>query len=372
MTASPVTPGGWYADPTARHEYRYWDGTDWTPQVSDGGVTTGDAIEGRPPTTSVGSSTVGPPASPESTPAATLPTATAEDQTCPSCGSSAVTAEWRYLDPETGKPTRQPLAQLAIWGLLALGGIAWLVAVVAFIAQEGVRLGILDVFATIVAIGAIINFVRVTRAFFGVGRVRTLFCWCRACQTEWTVPNQPGAQSTLTSAAPTREATPPAAAAAASEAHASSAPVESAPKQGAGPPEARTAGDSDLRWMMQALEAMPLPDSLRGWDQVISVEIEDQPGVFFAWIIDGDRWQVVDGQTMRATLRLVAKEKRLIKDLATGSAQSHYRLMGVGHPVGGISTYKCTKLVHNMAAYLRSSHGPEIEDLQSRIGRRHR
>lgn len=32
-------PAGWYADPTGRHTYRYWDGTAWSNQVSDGGTT---------------------------------------------------------------------------------------------------------------------------------------------------------------------------------------------------------------------------------------------------------------------------------------------------------------------------------------------
>lgn len=31
-------PPNWYADPQARHEYRYWDGHQWTVHVSDNGV----------------------------------------------------------------------------------------------------------------------------------------------------------------------------------------------------------------------------------------------------------------------------------------------------------------------------------------------
>jgi len=41
MAAQPtaaVAPG-WYPDPHARHELRYWDGASWTNQVSDGGQT---------------------------------------------------------------------------------------------------------------------------------------------------------------------------------------------------------------------------------------------------------------------------------------------------------------------------------------------
>lgn len=29
---------GWYPDPSAQHELRYWDGTQWTSRVEDGGV----------------------------------------------------------------------------------------------------------------------------------------------------------------------------------------------------------------------------------------------------------------------------------------------------------------------------------------------
>ncbi len=30
-------PAGWYPDPLARHEYRYWDGARWTDQIADQG-----------------------------------------------------------------------------------------------------------------------------------------------------------------------------------------------------------------------------------------------------------------------------------------------------------------------------------------------
>lgn len=35
---------GWQRDPTARHEYRYWDGSRWTDDVSDRGVTSTDPM----------------------------------------------------------------------------------------------------------------------------------------------------------------------------------------------------------------------------------------------------------------------------------------------------------------------------------------
>jgi Protein of unknown function (DUF2510) len=40
-TEQPVM-AQWYPDPSGRHQYRYWDGSDWTSQVSDDGVVTQD------------------------------------------------------------------------------------------------------------------------------------------------------------------------------------------------------------------------------------------------------------------------------------------------------------------------------------------
>lgn len=39
---------GWLPDPTGRHEHRYWDGFNWTSDVSDGGVTSFDPYEAAP------------------------------------------------------------------------------------------------------------------------------------------------------------------------------------------------------------------------------------------------------------------------------------------------------------------------------------
>lgn len=39
---------GWQPDPTGRHDYRYWDGTRWTDDVSDAGATSVDPIGGPP------------------------------------------------------------------------------------------------------------------------------------------------------------------------------------------------------------------------------------------------------------------------------------------------------------------------------------
>lgn len=39
----------WYADPTGRHHYRYFDGMQWTDQVADDGKTSVDPVEAPPP-----------------------------------------------------------------------------------------------------------------------------------------------------------------------------------------------------------------------------------------------------------------------------------------------------------------------------------
>jgi hypothetical protein len=57
----PTSPADWYSDPAGRHEYRYWDGSTWTDQVSDAGT--------------VGTDPLGPPTVPASA-AAKRPTST--------------------------------------------------------------------------------------------------------------------------------------------------------------------------------------------------------------------------------------------------------------------------------------------------------
>ena len=44
-------PQEWLPDPSGRHELRWWDGTQWTEHVSDGGETSTDAegAQGNPP-----------------------------------------------------------------------------------------------------------------------------------------------------------------------------------------------------------------------------------------------------------------------------------------------------------------------------------
>ena len=39
-----LAPPGWLADPVERHQYRYWDGTQWTAAVSDDGAESRDPL----------------------------------------------------------------------------------------------------------------------------------------------------------------------------------------------------------------------------------------------------------------------------------------------------------------------------------------
>jgi hypothetical protein len=49
MATPPMPPAGWYADPSGRHEFRYWAGTYWTAGVADGGIAAADLPQGPPP-----------------------------------------------------------------------------------------------------------------------------------------------------------------------------------------------------------------------------------------------------------------------------------------------------------------------------------
>lgn len=51
---------GWHPDPGGRHEYRYWDGSRWTDDVSDGGVAARDPLPGTTAPTVVDQPLTGP------------------------------------------------------------------------------------------------------------------------------------------------------------------------------------------------------------------------------------------------------------------------------------------------------------------------
>ena len=46
--SKPAGPAGWLADPTGRHQHRYWNGTDWTDDVADQGATSVDPFNPPP------------------------------------------------------------------------------------------------------------------------------------------------------------------------------------------------------------------------------------------------------------------------------------------------------------------------------------
>jgi hypothetical protein len=41
---TPTVPSGWKADPTGRHQFRFWDGFKWTENVADSGVQSTDPV----------------------------------------------------------------------------------------------------------------------------------------------------------------------------------------------------------------------------------------------------------------------------------------------------------------------------------------
>jgi hypothetical protein len=41
---SPAAPASWYPDPVGRHQFRYWDGVQWTDWVADDGVQSSDPL----------------------------------------------------------------------------------------------------------------------------------------------------------------------------------------------------------------------------------------------------------------------------------------------------------------------------------------
>lgn len=54
MANSGDTPAGWYADPMGRHQYRWYDGTQWTDHVASGGVQSTDPVHAAPPVMAAG------------------------------------------------------------------------------------------------------------------------------------------------------------------------------------------------------------------------------------------------------------------------------------------------------------------------------
>ena len=109
-TPAPENPARWAADPLGRHQYRYWDGTQWTEHVSDDGmVATDPPVPDPAPTTSA-------PA-----PASTFPTDPSPDPGA--AGYAAPTASSAAGSPEAsgygathlGAPLPGTGATAAVW-----------------------------------------------------------------------------------------------------------------------------------------------------------------------------------------------------------------------------------------------------------------
>ena len=292
-------------------------------------------------------------------------------QTCPACGSGAISSQRRTLDPVTGKSTTPALMAVVVWGLLALAGVIMLLLLAVELIgphPSDVTFGSLDLFVVGGCAFVIVNFWVQLRRFRGRGPGAGQVYSCRDCANEWFVAGQAAAGSsgtaTATPASPLtapQQAAPiavPPAVAAQAPAPAQAAPVDVAP---------------GIPRIMEALKSMPLPEKVRGWNQVISVEITDRPDLRYGWIIDGDRWHVTTGQTMRSTVRLLAKEEDLMNRLATGSGVAGY---SVEWPFGSFGaatgTVKCLHLVDGMAVYLRAFHRPALQEwLLQRLRKKH-
>jgi len=158
MTTPTMTPSGWYPDPSLRHEYRFWDGTGWSAQVSDRGLTATDP-ELAPPTKPAAAPTVRPAAAPGSEvmappgpgpvppgPQPTMPTPMQPTPTMPTpmqpmaLGPMTLGPQWQ--SQEQGAPPGPAAAPAPARG----GGGRWVLlvaAIVAVVAALGLIVGLL-------------------------------------------------------------------------------------------------------------------------------------------------------------------------------------------------------------------------------------
>lgn len=133
---------GWQPDPTGTHDHRYWDGSQWTDNVSDGGVASTDAYE--PAVSAVDATVADTPVVAADAPAPPPPDATAAWPT-----ASDAPASWPTTPGAPGAPAPPPPyvptnpvssgGGGSKKGLLVGGGIlaAVAIAVVAFLALGG-------------------------------------------------------------------------------------------------------------------------------------------------------------------------------------------------------------------------------------------
>lgn len=99
-------PDGWYADPTGRHELRYWGKGEWSAAVSDRNVMGSDRLDGQPP----------PPSGPSAAEGGDAATAPPQPQPASSTISVAPSA--------TAAPAGSPAPPLDVAGAAAPAAVA--------------------------------------------------------------------------------------------------------------------------------------------------------------------------------------------------------------------------------------------------------
>jgi hypothetical protein len=122
---------GWLPDPDARHEYRYWDGSGWTADVADGGVTSTDPVSTgvpAPPPPSPGGEPTTQIDPTEEFPVAPAPPATPY----PVAGAAGVRpdsdqyAPYPAPTPPRKRPSTALIAGLVVLAIALVGGGIWL------------------------------------------------------------------------------------------------------------------------------------------------------------------------------------------------------------------------------------------------------
>src|SRR5688572_22512252 len=88
---SDSNPAGWLPDPSGKHDHRYWDGTQWTDNVSDAGVASTDPFD---PTAAAGADATAVDAS-----AAEQPTVADTPAVEPSAPGPDATSTWPAAAP---------------------------------------------------------------------------------------------------------------------------------------------------------------------------------------------------------------------------------------------------------------------------------
>jgi hypothetical protein len=120
--AGGTNEAGWKPDPDGRHEYRYWDGTTWSDQVSDSGVVSTDAPG---PSAPAGDPTV---AVPTQDPTAVVPPAGDQPPyVAPSASPYPPGTPVPGMEP-TGR-SKVPVGLLALVGLVVAALVAGIVIV---------------------------------------------------------------------------------------------------------------------------------------------------------------------------------------------------------------------------------------------------